>query len=245
MIPIKHQLRVAHINVANGMVFHTSVKYWQDSSDSNKRWMQCSSLANTILIGGDDAIEIDGDVCVNVSAPDGGVVHINGNLSSCLEIAGQSEVIITGNIEPTGRIIASGITHVYVGGSLQGLIVSTGSLAIWIDGNFQGRVETGAPSTSIQIQGDFVGTIAPVDDAALLWLVVNGFSSQESISRISNVGYTQFNAAIAYSDALRGIYPKGSSCLKLESGNSYSRWSVTYDKHAEQCGAPKSPPELY
>ena len=114
----------------------------------------------------------------------------------------------------------------YVGGSMRGRIVASGSLAIWIDGDFIGSLETGSPSTKLHILGDFTGKVTPFEKAALLWLVVKGHASDDLISTISTLGYTQFNAAIDHSDVEPGLYPKGPGCRKTDSGNSHSRWSV-------------------
>lgn len=226
MFPLEHQLRVAYLDVVSGMAFQSSVEYWRRKSDSEKRWVKINSQTKPMLIGKYDALEVDGNAMAEISAPEGGIIHINGNVNSNIELGGHSEVIVRGDLASTSTMNVSGISHMYVGGSVRGRIVSTGTLAIWIDGDFIGSLETGNPSTNLHVRGDLTGRITPFEDAALLWLVVNGHASDELISNISMLGYTQFNAAIDHSDVEPGLYPKGPGSRKTDSGNSHTRWSV-------------------
>lgn len=227
MFPLEQQLRVAYLNVVSGkMAFQSSVEYWRRKSDSEKRWVKINLQTKPMLIGKDDALEIDGNAMAEISAPEGGIIHINGNVNSDIELGGHSAVIVRGDLASTSTINVSGISDMYVGGSVRGRIVSTGSLAIWIDGDFIGSLATGSPATNLHVRGDLTGRITPFENAALLWLVVKGYVSNELISDISTMGYTQFNAAIDYCDVEPGLYPKGPGSRKTDSGNSHIRWSV-------------------
>lgn len=208
MFPLEHKLRIAYLDVVSEMAFQSSVEYWRRKSDSEKRWVKINSQTKPMLIGKDDALEVDGNSMAEISAPEGGIIHINGNVNSNIQIGGHSAVIVRGDLASTSTMNVSGISHIYVGGSLRGRIVSTGSLAIWIDGDFIGSLETGSPSTKLHILGDFTGKVTPFEKAALLWLVVKGHASDELISNISMLGYTQFNAAIDHSDVEPGLYPR-------------------------------------
>ena len=71
-----------------------------------------------------------------------------------------------------------------------------------------------------------MGRIEPLGQLSLLDLSINGFATNEILSQISNLGYTQFNAAVGVSDVDPGIYPTEGHRQKTERGNSFSRWSI-------------------
>jgi len=227
MFAAKLQHRVAYINVLSGVTFSSSIRYWQNKSESEKRWQRLGPQTKPILIGHSDGLEINGDSDATVSAPEGGLIHIHGNLNADLEVGGHHEVILSGNTSSNTTINASGFFHIYIAGSMRGQIVTSGSSEIWIDGDFTGSIRTGSPSTKLHVGGDFSGDVSPANDASLLWLSVGGFADNELISAISQIGYTQFSAIVSHSNVDPGLYPVGKSCRKTEAGNSFSTWCVT------------------
>ena len=140
MIPPDIQRRVAHLDVLGGMVFQSSVSYWRFKDDSEKRWVERSSQTESVLIGAGDALAVNADSDAMISAPDGGIVHINGDLNCGLEIGGHHEVIICGDVAKGATISASGFHHIFIGGSVHGKIAVSGSSKIWIDGDFTGAL---------------------------------------------------------------------------------------------------------
>ncbi len=226
-MPPELQRRVAHIDVISGMTFPSSVRCWQSPSETAFRWLTVDLQTQPMLIGERDGLLIDASSEANISAPDGGIVHINGNLNADLETGGHHEVIIRGDISERSTIRASGFFHVYVGGSVFGSIVAEDSSNIWVDGNFAGSLTTGNPATYLHIAGDLSGSISPTNRAALLWLSVGGFADDTLVTSISMMGYTQFNATIGSSTVPPGIYPSGPGRRETESGgNSFRRWCV-------------------
>ena len=207
-LPQDIQLRVSHIDVLID-AFHGSVAYWRLASDSEKRWSTVMAPSQPLLIGDADALDIDSDCDANVSAPDGGIIHINGDLNADLETGGFHEVVIRGNVAKNATIRASGYLHIFIGGSVFGRIESTDSSKIWVDGDLMGSVGTGHPSTIINIRGNFCANVSPLDDGSLLYLCVDGFATRELISSISDIGYTVFHASIGSSDCDPGLYPNG------------------------------------
>ncbi|WP_417740612.1 hypothetical protein [Rosistilla oblonga] len=224
-LPQDTQRRVSHIDVLID-AFHGSVAYWRLASESEKRWATVRTPTQPLLIGETDALDVDSDCNAKVSAPDGGIVHINGDLTADLETGGFHEVVIRGNVAKNATIRASGFFHLYVGGSVFGRIESTDSSKIWVDGDFKGSLATGHPSTNVNVRGDFSGTVSPLDDGSLLYLCVDGFAACELISSISKIGYTVFHASIGLSDCEPGLHPDGPGRRATSSGNSYSRWCV-------------------
>ena len=179
MFAAKLQHRVAYINVLSGVTFSSSIRYWQNKSESEKRWQRLGPQTKPILIGHSDGLEINGDSDATVSAPEGGLIHIHGNLNADLEVGGHHEVILSGNTSSNTTINASGFFHIYIAGSMRGQIVTSGSSEIWIDGDLTGSIRTGSPSTKLHVGGDFSGDVSPANDASLLRLSVGGFADNE------------------------------------------------------------------
>ncbi|WP_144058971.1 hypothetical protein [Rhodopirellula sp. SWK7] len=179
-----------------------------------------------MLIGEHDALVVEGDSGALLSAPDGGILHVNGDLNADLESGGFHEIVIRGNVSSGATIRADGFLHIYIGGDMRGRIETTDSSKIWIDGDFTGSLATGNPSTNLYVAGDFSGAVAPHHDASLFFLCIDGYASHDLISSIASIGYTVFNASVGVSDVAAGLYPNGSGRRQTTSGNSYSRWCV-------------------
>jgi len=227
-MPISNDMivRIAHADIAMHMAFPRSVAHWHRDDDEKRPWQVRPGDCDALLIGKDDAVMIDGNCSNGVSAPDGGIIHIYGDLASTIDVDGHYEIIITGDVASGSTIDASGFCHVFVGGEFAGELRSTSSTKIWIGSHFTGTVKTGNPSTEIYIGGDFNGNILPNETASLLWLTVAGFAPQASLSKIVDCGYTQFNASIARGDVAPGIYPPNGRLKKTSGGNSFNRWCV-------------------
>lgn len=227
MIPKEQQRRVAHLDVQSTVVFSRSIDYWRLEGRGKDRWKSVDPPETALLIGKNDGLIINGDLNTPVSAPDGGVIHIAGDLNSRLETGGHHEVVIEGDVAAGATIQASGFFHAYIGGSLLGSVTARDSSRVWIDGDFAGVFSTGTPSTQLSIAGSFSGEVAPTVDAALLWLVVDGYASNDTVQALSMVGYTDFSASIGASDVASGLYPTGSNRrTKKSGGNCYRRWCV-------------------
>ncbi|WP_430454271.1 hypothetical protein [Rhodopirellula europaea] len=225
-MPPETQLRVAHIDVLLDRPFNRSISHWRFPSESESRWSRVGNQTRPILIGEHDALEIDGDSDALISAPDGGVLHINGDLNAGLETGGFQEILIRGDVSREAKIHADGFFHLYIGGSMNGEITTTDSSKIWVDGDFRGSISTGNPSTRLYVDGDFDGTVSAHDSPSLFFLCVKGFARHESIRSISSIGYTLFNASVGVSDVPAGLYPDGPERRVTKKGNSYSRWCV-------------------
>ncbi|HBE71814.1 MAG TPA: hypothetical protein DDW52_27030 [Planctomycetaceae bacterium] len=238
MMPPRIQRRVAHIDVLGGMVFPLSISYWSKGK-SAKRWVERPSQTEPVLIGSGDAIAVNGDSEALISAPEGGIVHVSGDLKSGLELGGHHEVILGGDVAEGTTIKASGFHDIFVGGSVHGKIVASGTSKIWIDGDFTGALMTGTPSTNVHVLGNFAADISSTDEPALLWLAIGGFASNATLVSIASVGYTQFNATVGRSDVPPGLYPDGTGHRRTAHGNSYSRWCVMTQGEAEQSIATK------
>lgn len=213
-MPISTEMivNVASADVAMDMAFSRSVDFWHNGK-----------YTPTI---------IDGDCIDDVSLPDGGVLHIHGNLSGNISAAGHFEIVITGNVLRGATIIASGFCHVFVGGNFDGSIESSDSTKLWVGSDFSGGLKTGNPSTTLQVCGDLTGHVLPAGSRSLLYITVSGFAANSLLSDIADLGYTQFNGAIASSDVEPGLYPNSGNVKKTPDGNSFSCWSVA-KKYAE------------
>jgi hypothetical protein len=225
-IPDEIKLRVAHVDLILDRAFDRSVTHWRSPVESECRWSIVESPSQSLLIGRQDALVVEGSAATKLFAPDGGVVHVTGNLNSELETGHFHEVIICGDVTENAIIRATGFSHIYIGGSMSGRIETTGSAKIWIDGDFDGFIATGNPFMTLYVTGDCRGVIMPHQAPALLYLVVSGFASRDKLTEIAAIGYTVFNASVGFSDAKAGLYPDGPGRRSTPEGNSYSRWCV-------------------
>jgi hypothetical protein len=227
-MPISTEMvvRIAHADIALDMAFPRSVARWQRGVDIERPCKVLGGDCGAVLIGEHDHFVIEGNCSNSVSAPDGGVMHINGDLASTIDASGFHEIVIAGDVLPNAKIHSSGYCHVFVGGRFRGEFCSTDSTKLWIESDFDGAIRTGNPSTQIYIGGDCTGNISPGETAALLALTVGGFASYALLSTIAKCGYTVFNASIARSDIPSGIYPEIGRTKKPDGGNSFNRWCV-------------------
>jgi hypothetical protein len=131
-----------------------------------------------------------------------------------------------GDVGPDAVISASGFCHIFIGGRFSGALQSSGSSKIWIGADLDGSIKTGRPSTEIYIGRDYAGSVSPKDRGSLLWLAVAGFAANESMLKIAECCYTQFNASVGKSDVPPGLYPKNGHHRRLGDGNSFNRWCV-------------------
>ena len=197
---------VALADMSMGTVFSRSIAYWHH--------------------GDGTPVVIDGDCTDDHTIPDGGVLHVHGDLASNVTAMGHHEIIITGDVLKDASITSTGFCHVYIGGKLSGLLNSSDSTKLWIGSDFSGGVKTGNPSTHIYVGGNFNGHILPLQSLSLLYLTVAGFAANRLLEEISNLGYTVFNAAVACGDVSPGLYPLSGHRKKTSQGNSFSRWTV-------------------
>lgn len=219
-------IRTAHADVTLDMAFSESVRGWHRRECDAPAWKSFPATCGPLLIGKDNGVVVEGDCLQPISAPDGGVIHINGNLASSLDVSLHCEIVVTGDVSPSARIQSSGFLSLFVGGRFAGELQTSGSAKIWIESHFTGTIKTGEPSTKIVIGGDCDGSIAPYEDAALLWLTVGGFASQESLKTISGCGYARFQASIARSDVAAGLYPLEGGRKTVAGRNSSNCWCV-------------------
>jgi hypothetical protein len=218
-------VRAAHADVVMRMAFSRSVAHWHgEEPDANLKAV--TGEHGPILLGKHNAVAIDGNRSNSVSAPDGGLIHIYGDLTSNIAVAGHSEIIIAGDIRDSARIIAAGICHLFVGGKFSGELSASGSTNIWVELDFDGTIKTGSPSTELYVGGDYRGNVIPSEEAALFWMTVRGFASKASLSKIVASRYTQFHASVGRSDVAPGLYPISGGVLKTTNGSSYNRWCV-------------------
>lgn len=225
-------VRVAHADVVFDIGFPRSIQHWQNEGFQQHAWKVASAQREDITLRKGESLIVEGNCTQGVSAPEGGIVHIYGDLASHVEIFGFAEIVITGDLRPEARIVTSGFSHVFVGGSVLGEVRSADSLYLWIEGDFSGAVKTGKPATHIHVGHDYRGAISPAENASLLWLSVSGFAAQAALAGIVNFQYAQFHATIARSDAPPGIYPTIGGLGKTLGGIADNRWCVLAEGRA-------------
>jgi hypothetical protein len=219
-------IRVAHADVAAHLAFPRSVAHWDRTFVNKGRWKELSGDCDPILIGRSDGVVVNGNCSNDVCAPDGGVVHVCGDLASRISVGDHCEIVIAGDVLPNASIDASGFCHVFAGGTFCGSLRSADSAKVWIESDFTGSIATGTPSTEICIGGDYDGHISPAERAALLYLTVGGFAAHAALLKIADHDYTQFHASVRRSDVAPGLYPQDGHRRKASGGNSLNRWCV-------------------
>lgn len=235
-ISTEAMVRISHADVTFGVAFSRTIHHWQ-AGDADEDWRQYSADCGPLLLGKNCGVSVDGDCSQRISAPEGGVIHVYGDLDAPIDVDGHYEIIVTGDVTSNARIEASGFCHMFIGGRFCGQLRSASSAWVWIEDNFEGTVRTGHPSTHVFVGGDFLGRIGPFEDAALLSLTVCGFASQDSMLEIEKCGYTVFCASLGQSDAAPGLYPAEGWQKKVSGGNSFNRWGVT-QRRREPAGEP-------
>ncbi|MBX9653322.1 hypothetical protein K2Y11_06840 [bacterium] len=224
-ISTKTIVRVAHADVEMDTGFWRSIRHWHREDEKDVSWKTFDGDCGALLIGKDDSVIIEGNCSNGVSAPDGGVIHIHGNLTSKIEVGGHNEIIITGDVDRDAVIEASKFCDVFVGGRFCGELRSTGSTKVWVESDFTGIIRTGHPSTKVHIGGDYSGDITPLSEASLLYVTVAGFAPHASLTRIADCNYTEFKGSISRSDVAPGLYPTKES----RKAKSLDRWCVEND----------------
>ena len=221
-------LAVAHADVASQMGFSSSARYFQTGEVDGKWWKEVRNLDQVLApltLSKRAFVIVKGDVRADVRLPKGGWFLIYGDLYSSVEMNSHSELIVAGNVMEGATILGNQFLNVFVGGDFAGRLCSLQSCKLWVERNMNGSILTGYPSTHIRVGGDCDATIAPNDKASLLYLIVDGFMSYESLKATAAVRYTAFDASIGVSDRPAGIHPKNASNL-MKHHRSYNRWVI-------------------
>lgn len=231
-MPVSNEMliRIAHADVMMDMAFSQSLSHWLRETGGDDPRLEKPGRHDAISYFGQPVIVIEGDCIEDLVAEEGSLIHINGNLNATITLDGISDLIITGDVGSQAEIRADGICHIFIRGRFTGTIYSVGSLKVWIESNFDGVLKTGTPSTHIYTGGNFHGDIVPVEKGALLYLTVDGFASQNSLNRIKDLNYTQFNASIGISDVAPGLYPQAEYFQRKSNRNCANRWCVRAER---------------
>ena len=221
-------VRVAHADVTMDTAFPSSVRRWQRGDEGDMPWTIYPCPCKHLSIRQMHGAEIDGECTDGISAPNGGFIHINGNLSSRVDIDGHYELVVIGDVASNAEINASGICHMFVGGDFRGTLTAAGMCKLWIDGDFSGLIYTGTPMMEIHVGGNYSGRILPNSKTkpALLSLSVTGFAAEKSLTSIADCCYTVFRASVGISNVPTGIHPKSGYHRHTHRGNSFSHWCV-------------------
>jgi hypothetical protein len=233
------KLQVGHCDVVMCMAFHSSLRYWQSGTvDETEEWSvkETGDLVSPLAYTRESSVLICGDCLANISLADGRLIHIQGDLTASIEVGGHSEIVIGGNVKDGAGIQAEGISHIFVGGDVDGFVRSSGSMTLCVRGNMRGNIGTGSPSTKLRVQGDFIGQLQPTKKASLVWLEVQKFMPFSLLESIGRFGYTQFDASIAVSDRGPGIYPTASDYERLVQQRNFYRWIVHASNQGSEVG---------
>jgi cytoskeletal protein CcmA (bactofilin family) len=223
------KLAVGHASVLMDMAFHSSLLYWQSGVvDYTNTWsiVEAGDLLSPITSTQKITVLIQGDCQADISLADGALVQIYGDLASRVKVDGHCEILIGGSILPEAGIEAQGITHIFVGGDVDGFVQGTSSLKVSVHGHLRGMIRTGHPTIELRVEGDFLGQMQPTQKASLAYLVVQGFMPYGTLQSTAQHGYARFDATIAFSDRSPGIYPDPVEYKRLAQQRNYCTWVI-------------------
>jgi hypothetical protein len=225
--PLVLRFEVALADIRGQMDFHGSLAYWHRQAPApTDDWQRALLRPTTPLrVEGTRVLEV-ADCPIDVTVPDGSVLHVYGDLSGKVTASGQCEVVVAGDVLAQGCVDGDGIVRVYIAGNLLGSVRNRGSARVWVRGHHRGEVVTGCPSTHLHVLGDCTGSVRTESGPALLYLEVGGFMPFELLERTAAVGYTEFCAVIRRSNRPPGIYPDRAAWKALSQHRSYNRWTV-------------------
>jgi hypothetical protein len=218
-------IAVGHADVVTQMGFHDSAGYLQTGESPGQAVVFAEVSAPQTLEERAFAV-VEGNVLADIVLPLNNMLIVRGDVRASIRTTGICEVVIAGDIGEQGSVTGRGILHIFAGGDVLGSIGGMSSLKAWVQGHLRGKVWTGAPSNEVRVTGDCTGAIRPVDEAALLYLAVDGFMGFASLEFTGAFGYTVFNASIGRSDRCAGIYPDKSAYEALRQHRSHNRWVI-------------------
>jgi cytoskeletal protein CcmA (bactofilin family) len=223
------KLAIGHSSVVMDMAFGSSLRYWQTGELGwTDQWTveEAGDLLSPVVHSEKAAVLIKGDCQAHLSLSDGGLVHVYGDLADRITVAANCNIVIGGKILQGAGIEAEGITHIFVGGDVDGFVRSAGSMKVSVHGNMNGMIGTGHPSIRLRVQGNFSGQMQPTKKASLAFLEVRGFMPFSALESIAQHGYTHFDATVAVSDRNPGIYPEPVEYKRLVQQRSYCSWVI-------------------
>lgn len=194
------KIRVASLSaVTNFLRFHRSVMFFQNPSIASR------ALPLELIEG--DAIYVIRSTST---------VHITGDLLADIYLAGNSELVIGGEVADGATIHVDGLSSIYVAGSFYGNIEATNSYHLYVDGSFYGNMEMSGSSIKIAVLGDFFGSLKTANESRLNSALINvdGYIDSDLIKQIYSQRFVTLTGVFRFSNVAPGIYWEGMSALK-------------------------------
>ncbi|MCC2618039.1 hypothetical protein LJ739_17425 [Aestuariibacter halophilus] len=180
-------MEVGQAAMAHGRGYHIVLRY-----------LSGQSIPDTAQV---HDIPADGDYF-----PDGQFLIVRGNLTHDIVLEPMAQLVVAGDIAANVRVQALGMADIYIGGDMQGALRLSSSTNIVIGHNFTGRVESGKPSTTLIINGDYQGQVQPANGRGMLVLTVKGHTPARAIDALYDEDFTSVEGHFAHSDRRKGIY---------------------------------------
>jgi hypothetical protein len=218
-------MAVGHADVVTQKAFSSCAAYLQ-TGESPSGSVTLAEVTAPLTLDERAFAVVEGNVLADIVLPLNNTLIVHGHVRASIKTTGVCEVVIAGEIGAQGSVSGRGILDIFAGGDVLGSIGGMSSLKAWVEGHLRGKVWTGAPSTEVSVRGDCTAAIRPVDEAALLYLAVDGFMSFASLEFTGGFGYTEFNASIGRSDRPTGIYPDKAFFESLRNDRSLIRWVI-------------------
>ncbi len=226
--PVRLPLAVGHADVVGDMPFFQAMRHFHegDGAEGVRGVRIVDRATQPLRLTPGENVVVNGDLVTDVTIPKGGLLVVYGHVEARIRSAGHSEVIIAGSVRPGAAITSADFLHFLAGGDVAGPVGCTGSCFAWIEGSLLGELWTGTPSMRCYVRGDFTGQAKPIKDAALLFLVVEGFMPMEALEAAAAFGYTKFSASVGRSDRPAGLYPDPIEAAKQHKRRKYNRWAI-------------------
>lgn len=184
-------------------MFHRCVAYFDSGYLSGGTWHfhpEKDAVQEFVREDKDTNVLIEGNCLSSLKIGDG-LIIINGDLRGSIEVAGQTEILIKGNITSEAAIITDGIVSIFIGGNMDGSVDNKGSSRIIIRKDLNGSIVAGSPTMLLVIEENLTGEVRCNEDTGgMLSLVVEGFVTHETTRTIRSQRFTSIKAFVNFSD---------------------------------------------
>ncbi len=190
--------------------FSSTVTYLTGGYLHDKKWHYHSKAAtsNDFAAKSEANVLIEGNCTSKITLPDGGMIHIKGDLTGELDVKGHCEIIIAGEVSKGALIKTDGIVDILVGGDVNGNLVNISSSVYFIKGNLNGNVVTGDPSIYLYVYGDCYASFAHYGDrGSMMRLMVEGYMPLDNMEQLQKLKYTEVLAFVQESNSPRRTRP--------------------------------------
>lgn len=203
-----------HVNVISPGAFRHSVEFWSSgalrSGNNLHRHDRDAYEPMSFDVSASVTVRSDNLAPITIKQ-DADLIHIYGDLRGRIEVTGDAEIIIGGDIHKRGEIISHGSASIFVGGDVHGPITIHDDGYVWIHGDHHNVIYTGNGKNRVTINGAYKGTIEALDQAAVLFLTVESYMHSNQMRQVAGNVYESLFASVGHSELRAGYHPRRSN----------------------------------